>query len=59
MLANQEWWKKTKYPERCINMKRDFTTLVYLVGGMMGEDASKAYMGINQDTHRSEERRVS
>ena len=34
VLAQQEQKKKTKYLERCFEMRRDFNTLVYLVDGM-------------------------
>ena len=38
VLAQQEQQKKTKYLERCLKMRHDFTDLAYLVGGMTGED---------------------
>ena len=34
VLPHQEYQKKTKYLERCFEMRRDFNTLVYLVDGM-------------------------
>ena len=38
VLAQQKKQKKTNYLERCLEMRRDFTELVYLVDGMTGED---------------------
>ena len=38
VLAQQEQQKKTKYLERCLKMRRDFTALVYSVDGMTGGD---------------------
>ena len=38
VLEHQEQQKKTKYLERCLEMRREFTDLVYLVDGMLGED---------------------
>ena len=38
VLAQQDQQKKTNYIERCLEMRRDFTDLVYSVDGMMGGD---------------------
>ena len=38
VLTQQEQQKKTSYLDRCLDMWRDFTDLVYTVDGMMGED---------------------
>ena len=38
VLAHQEQKKKTKYLERCLEIRSDFAALVYLVDGMTVED---------------------
>ena len=38
VLVQQEQQKKIKYIERSLEMRRDFTALIYLVDGMTGED---------------------
>ena len=38
VLTQQEQQKKTSYLDRCLDMRRDFTDLVYTLDGMMGED---------------------
>ena len=38
VLAQQEQQRKTKYLERCLEMRHEFTALVYSVDGMTGED---------------------
>ena len=38
VLAQQEQQRKTKYLERCLEIRSDFAALVYLVDGMTVED---------------------
>ena len=38
MMENREQKKKTEYLEHCLKIQCDFTALVYLVYGIVGED---------------------
>ena len=52
MLEHQEQQKKTKYLERCLEMRREFTDLVYLVDGMLGGGCEGVREAASVNPHR-------
>ena len=52
MLAEQEREKKGKYHARCLELRKDFTPLVYSVDGMAGREARAAEKAMAKELSR-------